>query len=87
MVVATLGLASVILMTLLELAACAPMLGKVPFTDHFPQLLWLNFGVAWLESAGRNFGLCAVAILGSGLALAFYERSRCVDEPAIPAAG
>jgi hypothetical protein len=87
MALAALGLASLVFLALLELVACAPLLGKIPFTDHFPQLLWLNFGVVWLESAGRNFRLRALGILGCGLMLALYERSQCVDEPAIPAAG
>jgi hypothetical protein len=47
---------------------------------------WYNFAVAWMESAGRNFGLYALGVLGGGLGLAFYERSRCVDAPDIPAA-
>ncbi|HUW81184.1 MAG TPA: permease prefix domain 1-containing protein [Phycisphaerae bacterium] len=81
------GFVALVPMLLLELVACALLLGKIPFANHFPQLLWYNFGVAWLESASRNFGLCTLGILGFGLTLALYERSRCVDEPVTPVAG
>jgi hypothetical protein len=87
MALVALGFAALVPMIFLELAACAAFLTKSPFADGAPQVLCWNFAIAWCEAPTRNFGLTALGILTFGLSIAFYERSRCVDEPGISAAG
>ena len=71
-------------------AACAPLLAAKwhadPHAGPATAQLLHNLAIAWMESASRNFGLCAFGVIFFGLAVALYERSRCFDEPDIPAA-
>jgi len=54
---------------------------------HPLYLLWHEVSAGFAESAGRFLAVLALVAIVGGLALALYERSRCVDEPATPAAG
>lgn len=60
-----------------------PLLFEAPeFVGYLPSAFLYNFGVAVPESAGRTFGLFLLGVLGFGVTVAFYERSRCVVKPA-----
>jgi hypothetical protein len=85
MAVVAFAFAALIPFAMIVFAACAPVFwARHNLPSPSPFLQSHNFVVAWFESAGRNFGLCALAIIGYGLGLALYERSRCVDLPDLP---
>ncbi len=77
--VGALSLSGIIAVALVLIAACTPLLHRSPLSAQFVQLFWYNFGIAWFESAARNFGLAGLVVLGFALGAALYERSRCVE--------
>jgi len=52
--------------------------------ERWPWLFWRNFGIAACESPIFSFVVPTVAVIVSGLAIALYERSRCVDVATFP---
>ena len=53
------------------------------FAHYLPGKFWHIWWVAVLELADHTFGLLALGVLGFGLGVAFYQRSRCIDEPIV----
>jgi hypothetical protein len=54
---------------------------------HPLYVLWHEVSKGFVESAGQVLAALGLVAAVGGLALALYERSRCVDEPATPLAG
>jgi len=76
------SLFALVAILLLVIGAVLPFIHTVLGSER-PSLLLMGaaFGQAWLEHPLRTFGLSAVLVVGLGLGAAFYERSRCVDQP------
>jgi len=54
---------------------------------HPLYLIWHEVSTGFVESPGQFLAKLMLVAIVSGLGLALYERSRCVDEPATPVAG
>lgn len=85
MAVTVFGAVSAVPFVMGVFAVLAPLLSAKWHTYLAAFQLWHNFGIAWMEFGGRNFGLCAFGVILNGLAIAYHERSRCVAEPHVPA--
>jgi hypothetical protein len=81
-----LGFVAMVPVLMVTLANIALFEGKSPLDRDYLWLWYRSLAQAWWESAGPEIGLLLGSV-GFGLALALYERSRCVDEPSLPAVG